>query len=70
MLTNSQKINAIDIFSIDYLEECCNMSFDMPHLPECYKIDRWLLLDVYRILHEYKKELEKNASIKQHYSQP
>jgi hypothetical protein len=57
MLTNSQKIIAIDLFSIDYLKECCNMSFDMPNLPECYKIDRWLLLDVYRILHEYKKEL-------------
>jgi hypothetical protein len=57
MLTNRQKIIAIDLFSIDYLKECCNMSFDMPDFPECYKIDRWLLLDVYRILHEYKKEL-------------
>jgi hypothetical protein len=62
MLSLQDRINAIECFSAAFKDQNLQLPTETG-FPENYQIDRWILLDIHRLLQDYKKELTKDASI-------
>jgi hypothetical protein len=63
MLSITDKIKAIDAFNAAYSEHGLkNIPIPKDGFPETMELDRWLALDICRVINDHRKELIKNAS--------
>lgn len=61
MLSLKDKLKAIECFSSAFKEQNIQLP-TIGEFPDKFYVDRWILLDIYRVLQDHKKELINNAS--------